>query len=110
MMSKTLEKSIAIDRESPISAITLFSFTFLSLKTPSKLRVLEKIKEWFKEAKKLFPVQWMESLNPTSHGTGAVTQVEFQFLSEKSWKQGMPGATLVLQVTLLGRQSTSHNA
>ena len=42
VMSKTLEKSIAINLESPISAITLFSFMFLSLKTLSKLTVLEK--------------------------------------------------------------------
>ena len=72
-MSKTLEKSIAINLENPISAITLFSFMFLSLKTLSKLTVLEKIRQWSKEAKQSFPVQWMESLNPTSHGTGAVT-------------------------------------
>ena len=110
MMSKTLERSIAIDRESSISAITLFSFMFLSLKTPSKLRVSEKMRQYSKEAKKRFPVQWMESLNPTSHGTGAMTKVEHQFLLEKSWKQGILGATLVLQVTPLGRQSTSHNA
>lgn len=73
MMSKTLAKSISIDHESPISANTLLSFIFLSLKTPLKLRGLEKIKQFSKEAKKRFPVQWMESLNPASHGIGLVT-------------------------------------
>ena len=73
MMLKTLETTIAIDHESSISAITLSSFLFLSLKTPSKLNTLEKIRQWFKEPKKRFPVQWMESLNPISHGTGALT-------------------------------------
>ena len=88
----------------------MFSFMFLYLKTLSKLRVLAKIRQWVKEAERRFPVQWMESLNPTSHGIGAVKSVERQFLLEKNWKQVILGATLVLQVTLLGCQSASHNA
>ena len=63
-----------------------------------------------KAVKKRFTVQWMETQNLTFRGTEAVKQVERRFLLEKSWKHGLQGATLVLQVTLLERQSTSHSA
>ena len=50
----------------------------------------------------------METLNPRSNGT--MKQLEERLQVEISWTQGKVGAMLVLQVTLLGHQSTSHSA
>ena len=81
---------------------------FFRLQILLKLQVGEEMLLWLEEWRQCLLAQLMEILSPKSNGT--MKKLEKRFQVGNSWKQGKVGATLVLQVTLLGHQLISHSA
>ena len=92
----------------PNSNNLVLSIAFVSLQTRLKLQVVEKMLLWLEPWLQHLHAQLMETLNPSSNGT--MKKLEERFQVGRSLKQGKVGASLVLEVTLLEHQSTSHSA
>ena len=69
------------------------------------MMVVDKMLLWLAVLSIRFPAQLMGTLFQVSHGI-----VKVEHIVENSSKQDKMGATLVLQETFMGYQTTSHSA